>query len=82
MSKEKKPPVQNLTFEEAMGELENVVRMLEGGRIPLDEAVSTYERGVLLKNHCQEKLKEAKLKIDQLIIDKNNAPTGIQEFGE
>ncbi len=75
-------PVQDLTFEEAMAELETVVRQLETGRIKLDEAVATYERGVQLKNFCAEKLQNAKAKIDLLVLDTNNTPTGVTSFDD
>lgn len=70
----------NMTFEEAMEELEAVVRQLESGKIKLDEAVAVYERGVKLKNFCAEKLAAAKSKIDKLIIDQNDTVTGKEDF--
>lgn len=76
MSKE----ITDLSFEEAMAELESVVRQLEGGKIKLEEAVSVYERGVLLKKHCEEKLKQAKSKIDKLIVGDNNTIIGREDF--
>lgn len=76
MSKE----IEKLSFEEAMEELEIVVRQLETGKIKLDEAVASYERGMQLKKICEEKLIEAKGKIDKLIIDKNNTPVGAEPF--
>jgi exodeoxyribonuclease VII small subunit len=63
----------NLPFEEAMRELENIVRKLEEGRLPLDEAIKSYERGAVLRTHCETLLKEAKLKVDQIIV----SPEGI-----
>ena len=63
----------NLPFEEAMRELENIVRKLEEGRLPLDEAIKSYERGAVLRTHCETLLKEAKLKVDQIII----SPEGV-----
>lgn len=72
--------VKKLSFEEAMEELENVVRQLETGKIKLDDAVSVYERGVLLKKHCEEKLQQAKSKIDKLIIDKETTIVGRESF--
>ena len=72
--------IKNLSFEEAMEELENVVRQLESGKIKLDEAVSVYERGVKLKNLCEGKLNEAKSKIDKLIISKEGAILGKEDF--
>ena len=72
--------IKNLTFEEAMEELETVVRQLESGKIKLDEAVAVYEQGVKLKNFCAEKLKSAQAKIDKLIIEKNGTISGKEDF--
>ena len=72
--------INNLTFEEAMEELENVVRQLETGKIKLDEAVAVYERGIKLKNFCEEKLKSAKSKIDKLVIGKDGSIIGKEDF--
>lgn len=59
--------VEKLSFEEALGELESLVRRLEEGKCPLDEAVQTFERGIGLKNHCEAKLKNARLKVEQIL---------------
>ena len=59
--------VEKLSFEEALGELESLVRRLEEGKCPLDEAVKTFERGIGLKNHCDTKLKNARLKVEQIL---------------
>ena len=72
--------INNLSFEEAMEELETVVRQLETGKIKLDEAVAVYERGVKLKNLCEEKLKSAKSKIDKLVIGKDGNIIGKEDF--
>ncbi|MDR0406565.1 MAG: exodeoxyribonuclease VII small subunit [Holosporales bacterium] len=56
-----------LTFESALSELENIVRKLEEGHIPLEEAVALYEKGAYLKAHCETKLKNAQLKIEKII---------------
>ena len=72
--------IEKLSFEEAMEELESVVRQLESGKIKLDEAVAVYERGAKLKNFCEQKLADAKSKIDKLIIDKDGAIIGKEEF--
>lgn len=61
-----------LSFEEALAELEKIVRQLEDGKIRLEEAVSAYERGAALKAHCETKLREAQLKIDKITL----APDG------
>lgn len=74
-------PIEELSFEEAIAELESVVHQLESGRIKLEEAVQAYERGVQLRNLCMEKLQNAKSKIDLLVIDGEN-PVGMESFDE
>ena len=58
--------LKNLSFEEALKNLENIVRDLEGGRIKLDDAVDAYEKAVALKKVCEEKLKSAQLRIEKV----------------
>ena len=72
--------IEKLSFEEAMEELETVVRQLESGKIKLDEAVAVYERGAKLKQLCEQKLSEAKSKIDKLVIGKDGQIIGKEEF--
>jgi exodeoxyribonuclease VII small subunit len=55
-----------LGFEEAMKELEKIVRDLESGQVKLDDAVKAYERGAALKQHCESKLKEARTKVEKI----------------
>lgn len=74
--------IEKLSFEEAMTELETVVHQLETGKVKLDEAVASYEKGVMLKNFCEEKLKNAKAKIDLLVIDSSNTPVEAQDFDD
>jgi len=60
-----------LSFEDALQKLEILVRELEGGRIKLDDAVNAYEKAMSLKKLCEEKLKNAQLKIEKLEISTN-----------
>src|SRR6266568_3740173 len=53
------PDVSTLSFEEALAELERIVRALEGGQQKLEEAIGAYERGALLRQHCEARLAEA-----------------------
>ena len=53
-------------FEEAMKELETIVKQLEGGQVKLDQAVQHYERGTALKTHCEGKLAEARTKVEKI----------------
>lgn len=55
-----------LGFEEAMKELERIVRELESGQVKLDDAVKAYERGTALKAHCESKLAEARTKVEKI----------------
>ena len=55
-----------LSFEDALAELEQIVTRLEAGKAKLDDAIGAYERGALLKRHCEAKLQEAKMKVDQI----------------
>lgn len=57
---------ENLSFEEAMQELESIVRSLEEGQVKLDDAVSAYEKGAKLQAHCQQKLNDAQLKLQKI----------------
>lgn len=62
-------PVEALSFEQAMAELESLVRKLEGGQTPLAEAMAAYERGTLLKKHCAQHLRAAQLKVEMVVLD-------------
>jgi len=54
------------TFEQALSELEEIIKKLEDGKLPLEDAVKAFERGSELKKICEEKLKNAQLKIEML----------------
>ncbi|MBL0941768.1 MAG: exodeoxyribonuclease VII small subunit [Alphaproteobacteria bacterium] len=57
-----------MSFEEALRELEMIVRQLEEGKINLEEAISSYEQGVRLKSYCETKLRDARTRVDQIIL--------------
>lgn len=65
--------IAKLTFEEAMAELEKLVRQLEDGRAKLDDAIGAYERGALLKRHCEAKLREAEARIEKITVSESGA---------
>jgi exodeoxyribonuclease VII small subunit len=60
---------QKRKFEEAMSELEGVVKRLEGGKLTLDESLESFEKGIKLARECEGKLTEAKGKVEKLIRD-------------
>ena len=64
-----------MNFEEALAELEQIVRRLEGGQVRLDEAILFYEPGALLKRHCERKLNEAQQRVDRIVIGADGAIT-------
>ena len=64
--------IEKMSFEEALAELEEVVNKIDTGQESLADAVSSFERGVALKNHCEKMLKEAKLKIEKITITAEN----------
>jgi exodeoxyribonuclease VII small subunit len=64
-----------MSFEEALAELEQLVRRLEGGQVKLDEAIRSYERGTQLKQHCERKLNEAQQRVDRIVIGSDGAVT-------
>ena len=69
-------PVAEMTFEQAMAELEQVVGRLERGDVALDESITLYERGAALKKRCETKLKEAEEKVAAITLDADGEPTG------
>lgn len=72
MAEDKLPrDISRLSFEEALAELESIVRRLEGGAEGLEEAIVAAERGALLKRHCEAKLKEARLRVERITLGTN-----------
>ena len=59
--------IARLSFEDALAELEAIVRTLEAGQGKLDEAIDAFQRGSLLKQHCETKLGEARARIDRIV---------------
>ncbi|MGR3662783.1 MAG: exodeoxyribonuclease VII small subunit [Paracoccaceae bacterium] len=68
--------VSDMSFEDAMGELERVVGQLERGDVPLEDSIKLYERGAALKKRCEQKLKEAEEKVAAITLDGDGNPTG------
>ena len=60
-------PVSSLSFEDALVELETLVKSLEGGQQRLEDAISCYERGADLRRHCETKLAEAEDRIQAIV---------------
>ena len=68
------PEIEKLSFEDALSELEKIVRRLEEGKGKLDDAIKAYERGSLLKRHCEAKLHEAQVRVEKIVLGPDGAP--------
>ena len=69
-------PIKEMSFEEAIRELETVVNALDRGDVPLEDSITLYERGAALKARCEAKLKEAEEKVAQITLDADGQATG------
>ncbi|OYU30890.1 MAG: exodeoxyribonuclease VII small subunit [Comamonadaceae bacterium PBBC2] len=69
----KNGPITELSFEEAMAALEQVVGRLERGEVPLEESIALYERGAALRAHCEAKLKDAEEKVELIRAQEGRA---------
>ena len=76
------PDIAGMTFEDALRALEDVVRRLEGGEVPLDDSITLYERGEALRGHCQARLDAAQARIDKIVAGPDGAVLGTQPFDE
>ena len=73
-------PISEMTFEQAMSELERIVIQLEKGDVPLEDSISLYEKGAELKKRCETKLKEAEQKVAAITLDEEGSVTGTKPF--
>ncbi len=76
-----KNEIKNLSFEQSLSELEDIVRKLESGSAELESAIDLYSRGMALKEHCEQILSRAKLKVEK-IIAKDGVASGVELFDE
>jgi exodeoxyribonuclease VII small subunit len=60
--------IAGLSFEQALAELERIVGQLETGQAPLEDSIALYERGALLKAHCEARLEAARLKVEKIVV--------------
>ena len=71
-------PVGDLTFEKALAELEEIVGKLERGDVPLAESISIYERGEVLKKHCDKLLGEAEARVEKIRVGDDGKAIGTE----
>ena len=72
--------IAKLSFEEALKALEDVVRRLESGEVPLDQSIELYERGEKLRAHCQARLDAAQARIEKIVAGADGKATGTVPF--
>ena len=73
--------LETISFEDALRELEAIVMSLERGDVSLDDAISAFERGTTLKAHCQKRLEEARMKVEQIKVPADGtAPVQASNF--
>ena len=63
-----------ISFEDALRELEGIVASLDRGDVSLDDAIAAFERGTALKAHCQARLEEARMKVEQIRLPADGTP--------
>ncbi len=66
--------IAKLSFEQALEQLEDIVRQLEGGESALEQALEAYERGALLKRHCEAKLAQAQARVEKISLTADGTP--------
>ena len=74
------PSPSDLSFEEALKRLEEIVRTLEKGEAPLDQSIELYQEGDRLKRHCEARLKDAQARIEQIAFGADGRPAGVAPF--
>ena len=79
---ETSPDISALSFEDALRALEDVVRKLESGEVPLDDSISLYERGEDLRKHCQARLDAAQARIEKIDAGPDGVPKGTRPFDD
>ncbi len=70
--------ISQMSFEQALGALEEIVQQLESGSVPLDKSIELYERGEALRKHCQARLDAAQQRIERIVTDRSGSPTGTE----
>ena len=65
--------IDDLTYEDAFDRLQKITELLENGNVSLDDSIKYYEQGILLKNFCEKKLKDAEIKIKNVLDKSKNS---------
>ncbi|OBV11843.1 Exodeoxyribonuclease 7 small subunit [Erythrobacter dokdonensis DSW-74] len=74
------PDISDMSFEQALGALEQIVQQLERGDVPLDQSISLYERGEALRAACQQRLDAAQARIESIVTGADGRPASTRPF--
>ena len=69
--------IKDMTFERALKELEGIVSRLERGDVELEESIAIYERGEVLRDHCDRLLRQAEAKVEKITLGSDSTPKGV-----
>ena len=78
MADQEPTPVEGMTFEAALKELEQIVTRLERGEVPLAESIVIYERGDALRKHCDALLRQAEARVEKIRVGADGKPAGTE----
>ncbi len=67
-------------FEDALGQLENIVRQLESGEVPLEQSIALYQKGHKLREYCQKRLDDARAQIEKINVDQDGNAQSTEAF--
>ncbi len=82
MPDEKPVAIEDLSFEQALAELEQIVSRLERGEVPLAESIAIYERGDALRKHCDALLKQAEARVEKIRVGDDGGPEGSEPLDD
>jgi len=75
---DKETKIEDMNFEDALAQLEQIVERLEQGSVPLDQSIAFYERGEALKDHCRKLLTAAEDRVEKIRLDSDGKPEGTE----
>jgi exodeoxyribonuclease VII small subunit len=73
-------PVTEMSFEDALRALEEIVTRLERGDVPLEDSIALYERGAALKKQCEARLNAAQMRVEAIRLAEDGTPKGTEPF--
>ena len=74
--------IKALSFEQALDQLKEIVSSLERGESGLDQLIELYEKGSMLKSHCERRLKDAKMKVEQISLSEDGQLSSLPFDGD